>query len=180
MSQLPPQPQPQVIIQQVPAQRGCFSTLFIIIGVVAVIAILIGGAYIFTESRNAGVMRALADSNKNPVSTFIDSALILGTWENDPVEMSGMIMGARTTFSSDGSFTQLGSVEHRGEQQNYSCSGQWSFDGVYLSYTITQSSAPTLMPSGMSMRERVISLKGDVWVTEEPTTHVRITARRVY
>jgi hypothetical protein len=71
-------------------------------------------------SKETGGNRERGRDRGDRASTVIDRSLLVGTWDNDPMELAGMTLNARSTLKRDGTFSQTGTVLHQGERLAFS------------------------------------------------------------
>lgn len=144
------------------------------------------------EPRDAERDRERDRDRDDSDSRVSDRALLIGTWERDSMDVAGKTLKARSTFNSNGTFSEIGSIVLEGERLTYSASGTWRLDGTYIASTINRFSVPQLSPQGQgdlrnafaamtdkTTRLHIIRLTPDLLESEEMTTHIHSTAKKV-
>jgi hypothetical protein len=93
---------------------------------------------------------------------------LVGTWKSDPAD--GLSNGSRITYNADGSGSEVFNMPDQDVEVEIGTT--WTIKEGTLHLDCTSSSKPEVVPTGMKLQNRIISISDDKYVYEMQNTPI--------
>ena len=116
-------------------------------------------------------------------SSFDDAEItrrLVGTWISEPKD--GLDSDGASTYNADGSGSEFFNMMINGEAERVDITTKWSIENGMLNLLCLSSTQPNVVPAGMKLQNKIVSISDDKYEFEllgTPLPGTRFTKLRV-